>query len=421
MQIVSAEEAIAALPRSGRVFVGPGCGLPVVLGDAIGATADRFRGLQVYVGLVFEPIGLLDADPACVRLVSLHPTGPTEPLITRGDADYLPLRYSQIPSTFSPGGALPVDAAVIQVAPPDARGFCSLGVSVGTAAPVSHAAPLVIAEINPRMPRTHGSGALHVSEIDLGVEVDHPLVPLSAARVTETEQAIARHVAALVPDGATIQIGIGAVPQAILEALSGHRDLGVHSGMLCDGMIPLIESGAINGARKSLDPYRHAAGEVLGTERLFEFVDDNPGVLMLPATRSHGLEYVRGQRGFVSINSALEVDLTGQVNAEWLGGRQVSGLGGSFDFVEGALYAPDGFSVLAMTATAARGTASRIVPHFAAGTAVTTPRQCVDYVVTEFGVADLRAKTLRERGDALAAIAHPQYRAALVASLTPPA
>jgi acyl-CoA hydrolase len=393
--------------------------LPTTLCDALGEAAGRFRGLQVYAGLVFEPVAILDADPACIRLVSLHPTAPTEPLITRGDADYLPLRYSQIPATFSPGGPLSVDAAMVQVSPPDARGYCSLGVSVGTAAPVAHAAPLVIAEINRHMPRTHGAGALHVTEIDLAVEVDHPLVPLKPARVTEAEQTIARHVAALIPDGATIQIGIGAVPQAILEALSNHRDLGIHSGMLCDGMIPLIESGAITGARKSLDPYRHAAGEVLGTQSLFDFVDDNPGILMLPATMSHGLDYVRGQQGFVSINSALEVDLTGQVNAEWLAGRQVSGLGGSFDFVEGALYAPDGVSILAMTATAARGTASRIVPQLAAGTAVTTPRHCVDYVVTEFGVADLRAKTLRERADALVAIAHPQFRASLMTSPPP--
>jgi 4-hydroxybutyrate CoA-transferase len=263
------------------------------------------------------------------------------------------------------------------------------------------------------MPRTNGAGSLHISEIDLAVEVDHPLVPLKPARVTDTEQSIAGHVAALVPDGATIQIGIGAVPQAILDALTNHHDLGIHSGMLCDGMVPLIESGVITGARKSLDPYRHAAGEVLGTDALFDFVDDNPGIVMLPATQSHGLDYLRGQRGFVSINSALEIDLTGQVNAEWLAGKQVSGLGGSFDFVEAAMYAPDGISILAMTATAARGAASRIVPQLAAGTAVTTPRHCLDYVVTEFGIADLRAKTLRERAAALAAIAHPQFRAAL--------
>ena len=410
MDTVSASEATAALPSSGRAFVAPGCGLPTVLCDALGAVADRFRGLLVYAGLIFEPVRFLEADPDCLRLVSLHPTGPTEPLITRGDADYLPLRYSQIPATFSRSGPLPVDAALVQVSPPDGRGYCSLGVSVGTAAPIAREAPLVIAEINPRMPRTYGAGVLHVSEIDLAVEVDHPLLPLKPARVTETERSIAAHVAALTPDGATIQIGIGAVPQAILEALGGHRDLGVHSGMLCDGMVPLAEAGVLSGARKTLDPYKLAAGEVLGTEPLFEFVDGNPAVLMLPATQSHGLEYVKGQTNFVSINSALEVDLTGHVNAEWLDGRQVSGLGGSFDFVEAAMYAPGGLSILAMTSTAARGTASRIVPQLAAGTAVTTPRYCIDFVVTEFGVADLRAKTLRERAAALAAIAHPAFR-----------
>lgn len=419
MKRVPASEAIAALPTSGRVFVMPGCGLPTVLCDALGATAGRFRGLMVYAGLVFEPVRFLEAEPACVRLVSLHPTGVTEPLITRGDAEYLPLRYSRIPATFGAGGALAVDAALVQVSPPDARGYCSLGVSVGTTAPVVRGAPLVIAEINPRMPRTHGAGMIHVSDIDIAVEVDHPLVPLPPSRVTEVERAIARQVATLAPDGATIQIGIGAVPQAILEALGDHHDLGIHSGMLCDGMVPLAEQGVLTGARKSLDRYRLAAGEVLGTEPLFRFVDDNPAVLMLPASMSHGLDYLRGHERFVGINSALEVDLTGQVNAEWLDGRQVSGLGGSFDFVEAAMYAPGGVSVLALTSTAARGTASRIVSQLAAGTAVTTPRHCVDYVVTEYGVADLRAKTLRERAAALAAVAHPAFRDALNAPSIP--
>lgn len=417
MHRVSPAEAIAALPRSGRVFIGSGCGLPVVLCEALGAAADRFRGLSLYCGLMFEAAGFLDSDPACLRLVSLHPTGVTEPLITRGDADYLPLRYSQIPATFLPGGPLAVDAALVQVSPPDAHGFCSLGVSVGTAAPIARGAPLVIAEVNPRMPRTFGAGALHVSAIDLAVEVDHPLVPLPPARVTETERAIGRHVAALVPDGATIQVGIGAVPQAILEALRGHRDLGVHSGMLCDGMVPLVEAGVITGARKTLDPYTHTAAEVFGTQPLFDFVADNPAVVMLPATVSHGLAYLRGQARFVSINSALEVDLTGQVNAEWLDGRQVSGLGGSFDFVEATLHAPDAVSIVALNATAARGAVSRIVPRLAAGTAVTTPRHCLQYVVTEFGVADLRAATLRERAAALAAIADPRFRSGLESAI----
>jgi len=413
VRIVTHAEAIAALPRSGRVFVAPGCGLPVTLCDALGEQTGRFRDTTVYCGLIFETSRLLEADPACVRLVSLHPTALVEPLITRGAADYLPLRYSRIPETFAPGGSLAVDAALVQVSPPDAHGYCSLGVSVGTAAPVARSAPLVIAEVNPRMPRTFGAGQIHVSEVDLAVEINRPLVPLPPARVTEVERTIGHNVAALIPDGATIQIGIGAVPQAILEALDRHQALGVHSGMLCDGMIPLVRAGVITGARKALDPFKLAAGEVLGTDALFEFVHDNPAVLMLSARQSHGLEYLHAQRGFIGINSALEVDLSGQVNAEWLEGRQVSGLGGSFDFLEAAMYARDGVSIVALNATAARGTVSRIVPKLAAGTAVSGPRQCVDYVVTEFGVADLRAKTLRERARALAAIADPRFRGVL--------
>jgi 4-hydroxybutyrate CoA-transferase len=421
VELRSAREAVAALPRRGRAFVAPGCGVPVALCDALAAERDRFDGLALYCGLLFEPPAFLEAVPDHFRLVSLHPTAAVEPLLTAGRAEYLPLRYSRIPETLAPGGPLPVDAALVQVSPPDAHGYCSLGPAVSTALPLARAAPLVIAEINPLCPRTHGDGILHVSEIDIGVETDHPLVELRPARMGAVERAIARHVAGLVPDGATIQIGIGGVPQAILEALDGHRDLGVHSGMLCDGMVPLVERGVITGARKRLDPYKLAAGEVLGTGALFAFVDDNPSVRMLPAGASHGLEYLRYQDRFVSINSALEVDLTGQVNAEWLDGRQVSGLGGQFDFVEAAMYARDGLSIVALPATAAGGKASRIVPRLAAGTAVTTPRHCVDYVVTEFGVADLRAKTLRERAEALSAIAHPDFRAGLVDQATAPA
>jgi 4-hydroxybutyrate CoA-transferase len=333
-----------------------------------------------------------------------------EPLITAGRADYLPLRYATLPDVFQPGASLAVAAAIVQVSPPDARGYCSLGPAVSTTLPVVRSAPLVIAEINPRCPRTHGEAMIHQDTIDIAVEADHPLVELPASRVGETERAIARHVAGLVPDGATIQIGIGGVPQAILEALTSHKDLGVHSGMLCDGMVPLVEAGVITGTRKSLDPCRLAAGELLGTRTLFEFADDNPLVRMLPASLSHGLDYVRRQHRFVSINSALEIDLTGQVNAEWLNGRQISGICGQFDFIEAAMHAPGSVSVLALPATAAGGRVSRIVAHLAAGTAISTPRYCIDYVVTEYGVADLRARPLRARAEALTAIAHPAFR-----------
>jgi 4-hydroxybutyrate CoA-transferase len=417
MEVVTAHAAVARLPRTGRVFVQPACGLPVTLLDVLADERERFAGLELVLGLVFQPLRLFDAVPQHFRITSLHPTAPVEPLITAGRADYLPVRYSRIPDTFSPGGPLPADAVLVQVSPPDRHGYCSLGPAVSTTVEVARRAPLVIAEINPRCPRTHGDSFLHVTDIDLAVETEHPPVAAPPGPVGEVERAIGRHVAGLIPDRATIQIGIGAVPQAILEALADHRDLGVHSGMLCDGMVPLAERGVITGAWKSLDPYKLAAGEAIGSQLLFDFVHDNPAVRMLPARLSHGLEYLRAQERFVAINSALEIDLTGQVNAEWLAGRQVSGLGGSFDFLEAAMYAPGGMSIVALPATAAGGKVSRIVPAFAGGTAVTAPRYAVDYVVTEFGVADLRAKTLRQRAEALVAVAHPAVRQDLLDAL----
>ncbi len=413
MRVLTPRQAIASLPRAGRVFIPTGCGVPTVLCDALSDERERFDRLTIYCALLFTPPAFLDAVPRHFRLVTVQPSAPLDALLRDGRADYLPLRYSAVPGTFVPGGPLPVDAALVQVSPPDARGYCSLGPSVGTSLEVARRAPLLIAAINPNCPRAHGEGFLHITEIDIAVETDLPVVELPPPRVGAVERAIGRHVAGLVADGSTIQIGLGAVPQAILESLTGHRDLGVHSGMLCDGIVPLVEAGVITGACKTLDPFVLAAGEAIGTRRLFDFIDDNPAVHMLPAAKSHGLDYVRRQERFVSINSALEVDLTGQVNAEWLSGRQVAGLGGSFDFTEAALHARGGVSIIALPGTAARGASSRIVPALAAGAPVTTPRYAVDYVVTEYGVADLRAKTVRERAAALIAIAHPDMRAAL--------
>ena len=417
MKWVSAEEAITALPRSGRVFLETNCGAPEALYTELAAQRERFHNLELYAGLLFNTPAWLEGVGEQFRLESLHPTAPVEKLITAGKADYLPLRYSRIPNTFVPGGALAVDAAVIQVSPPDAHGYCSLGPAVSTTLPVARTAPLTIAEVNPRCPRTLGDSMIHVSQIDFAVQADHALTELAPAPVGETERAIARHVANLVPDSSTIQIGIGGVPQAILEQLGNHRDLGVHSGMLCDAMLPLIESGVITGARKTIDRFKLTAGELLGTRTLFEWCDNNPAVQMCEAAKSHALEYLWQHERFVGINSAVEIDLTGQLNAEWVAGRQISGLGGQFDFVEAAMYSRGGVSIVAMPATAAGGKVSRIVAQLAAGTPVTTPRFCVDYVVTEFGVADLRAKPLRGRAEALIAIAHPDNRAELADAL----
>ncbi|HEY7295962.1 MAG TPA: acetyl-CoA hydrolase/transferase C-terminal domain-containing protein, partial [Dehalococcoidia bacterium] len=247
-----------------------------------------------------------------------------------------------------------------------------------------------------------------------------PLLPYKPPQVGALERTIADNVAGLVPNGATFQIGIGAIPQAILEALCDHRDLGIHSGMICDGMIPLIESGAVSGAHKTIDRLRVVGGEVMGTDTLYDYVDDNPRFAIVSAVHSHGLATLRRLENFVAINSAVEVDLSGQVNAEWVAGRQISGIGGQFDYIEGAMHAKGGRSIIALPSTAARGSASRIVGTLAAGAPVTSSRAMLDYVVTEYGVADLRGKGIHARAGALAAVAHPQFRDELLAAIPRP-
>ena len=308
------------------------------------------------------------------------------------------------------------DCVLIQTAPPDARGYLSLGVSVSLSLPAAREAPLVIAQVNPRMPRTRGNAWLHQSQIDVCVEVDEPLIEYPPPVVGDVERAIGRHVAALVPDGATVQVGVGAIPQAVLEALGDHRDLALHS-LLVDGGIALIERGVVTGARKRIRRGRMDIAEVMGTRRLFDFVHDNPAVNMETSAFTHDPAVISGLDRFVSINSALEIDLGGQVTAESLGARQVAGIGGQFDFVLGASRAAGGVSIIALPSTGRDGAVSRIVPQLAAGAAVTTPRFLADYVVTEQGAARLRGLSDRARATALAAVAHPRYQGELERAL----
>jgi 4-hydroxybutyrate CoA-transferase len=276
-------------------------------------------------------------------------------------------------------------------------------------------APLVIAQVNPRMPRTLGNAFLHRSQVDCFVEVEQPLAEYPPTVGGEVERRIAARVAELVPDGATIQVGIGGIPQAVMEALAGKRDLGVHS-LLVDHMLPLLESGAINNSRKRLHRGRMDVGEIMGTARLFAWVHENPAVNMEPSDVVHDPEVVGALGDFVSVNSALEVDLLGQVNAESVGGRQVAGIGGQFDFVLGAARAAGGRAIIALPATGRDGAVSRIVPALGAGARVTSPRFLADYVVTEYGVAALRGKSDASRARELARVAHPAWRDQLAAA-----
>jgi acyl-CoA hydrolase len=328
--------------------------------------------------------------------------------LARGQAEFVPLRYFDAPWAFGSGGPWAADAVLVQAAPADRAARLSLGVSTSYPLPVARAAPLVIAEVNHRMPRTLGDSTIGLDRIAAFIETDRPLVPYPSPPVGDVERRIGAHVAELVPDGATIQVGIGATPEAVVSGLGGHRDLGVHS-LLVDAMLPLLERGVITGARNRRHPGCLDLGEVMGTESLFRWVHENPRVFMEPSTAVHDPRLVAGLERFVSINSAIEVDLTGQVNAEALGERQVAGIGGQFDFVMGAALG-GGRSVIALPSTGRGGETSRIVARLAAGTPVTTPRHLVDYVVTEFGRAELRGLSDDRRARELIRLAHPRFR-----------
>ena len=410
---VTLEEAIGRLRPGMRALLPPACAEPRALIEELCRQAERLRGLTLMGGLLLSDYPFCrEAYRESFRWVTWHIMPPLREPLRTGQVEFVPARYFDTLWIFGRGGPWAADACLLQTSPPDAHGWVSLGVSVSYPLPIAREAPLVIAEVNPRMPRTLGESCLHLSELDCWVEVEHPLTEYAPPAVGEVERRIAAHVAELVPDGATIQIGIGAIPQAILEALPGKRDLGVHS-LLVDTMLPLIERGVITNARKSRNPGRMDLGEIMGTEALFRFAHDNPMVNMEPSSAIHNPMVVAGIEGFVSINSALEVDLDGQVNAESLDGAQVGGIGGQFDFVEGAYWASGGRSIIALPSTARGGEVSRIVPRLGAGAAVTIPRHLTDCVATEYGIAELRGRSVGERARALIGIAHPRHREAL--------
>ena len=359
---------------------------------------------------MFADLELLREPLENIRVTTWQVTGHTQKLVDSGAAEFMPLRLSQVPALLMPDGMLPADAVLLQVSPPDEHGYVSLGVSVCTMIDIARSAPLVIAEVNQQAPRTLGNSMIHVDEIDYLVDADYPVIEHRQSKIGDVERAIAEHVAALIPDGATIQMGIGAIPEALMFMLDDKKDLGVHSGMISDGFMPLIEKGVVNGSRKALSTGKVVCGEVMGGPDLYRFVHENEAVHLDSVSYTHNPLVLAQLDDFISINSAVEIDLAGQINAETIGARQISGLGGQFDFIEGVLHSKGGVSIFAMPSTAGRGKISRITPRLASGAAVSTPRYCADYIVTEFGVASLNGRTMRQRAEALIGIAHPDFR-----------
>ena len=412
-------DAVGRLRPGMKVLLAPGCGDPTALVGEILRQADRLAPLTLMGGLRLDdyPFGA-PAYAGKIRFATWHMSTRLAAAAARGDVDFVPARYYDTVSLFAAGGPWAPDAVLVHTAPPDRGGYLSLGVSVSYLLSAARRAPLVIAQVNPRMPRTLGNAFLHRSQVDVWAAAEHPLLEYPSTPAGEVERRIAGHVADLVPDGATLQVGVGSIPQAVMEALAGKKDLGVHS-LLVEHMLPLVRSGAITNARKRLHPGRMDVGEIMGTSALFDWCHENRMVNMEPSDLAHDPQVVGSLGDFVSVNSALEVDCLGQVNAESVDGRQVTGIGGQFDFVLGASRAAGGRSIIALPATAARGSRSRIVARLGAGARVTTPRFIADYVVTEHGVAALRGQSDAGRARALLHVADPAFRDGIERELRP--
>jgi len=414
MPAVSAAEAIALLPVRGRVAIGANAGEPRSLVAALAAQMPRFQGLEVVqvLSLGCGPLVAPEAE-GHIRVNALFIGPAVRDAVAAGRADYTPVFLSEIPRLFHAGGALQLDAALVQVSPPDARGWCSLGVTVDVMRAAIDQAPLVIAQVNPRMPRTYGDAFVPLSRFAATVEVDDPLPTLDIDPPDPVTDAIGGHVAELVGDGDCIQAGIGAIPDAVMRRLLDRKDLGIHTELFSDGMMALVEHGAATGRRKKVWSGKAVTSFVLGSERLYRFVDDNPALELHPSEVVNDPGVIAREPNVVAINSALSVDLTGQVCADSIGTRFYSGIGGQVDFMRGAARSVGGRPVLALPATAKSGKLSRIVPTLTPGAGVVTSRGDVHHVVTEFGRVDLHGRSVRERARALIGIAHPAFRESL--------
>jgi 4-hydroxybutyrate CoA-transferase len=409
-RIVDAEQAVAAIVPGDRVFVSVG-GDPRAVIEALAARGGELAGTKLMSGLSLGSYAFVEGDSLdCFDYTTWQVPADVSRRV-RDAVEFVPLCFSHIPGLFLPDGRFPLDVGVVCLSPPDDDGMMSFGVSSGHAVAVVRNARMVIAEVNRRMPRTTGADRVHVSDVDYIVEVDRPLVELSMRTLSAAARQVGSNVAALVPDGATLELGLGAVPDAVHAALIGHNDLGLHTGMVTDGVIPLIESGVVNNRRKAVDRGKTVTGEVLGSRRIFDYVHENPDIEMHPVGYTHDPRVMAGLDNFCAINSAVEVDLGGQINSETVDGVFI-GCGGQVDFSLGAMLSPGGRSIVAMTSTDSKGI-SRIVACLDRGVPVTLPRMLSHWVVTEYGVADLRGAGLKERAEALIAIAHPDHREAL--------
>jgi acyl-CoA hydrolase len=409
---VSAQEAVSHIKSGMRVFIHGAAATPTPLIDALAARRD-VEDVQTF-HLHLEGRIAIAEEEGNGRFfpTSLFTGASLRKAVEEGRANFTPVFLSDIPLLFT-SGKLPLDVALLQLSPPDRHGYCTLGTSVDAALAASRKAKIIIAEINEQMPRTHGNTLVPFSGITAFIHTNRPLLEHGQAPAGEAEKAIGGHIAPLIPDGGTLQMGIGAIPDAVLARLFDKHDLGIHTEMFSDRVVDLVEAGVITNRRKKVHPGRITTSFVNGTRKVFDFVNDNPFAEFYPADHTNDTAVIRKNDNVVAVNSAIEVDLSGQVVADSIGHRIYSGIGGQMDFMRGAALSTGGVPIIALPSTAAKGTVSRIVPTLKPGSGVVTTRGHVHWIVTEYGAVDLWGKSLRQRAEALISIAHPDFRAEL--------
>ena len=409
---MTAEEAVARVRSGDRVVTPNAAGAPVHLINALVARKDDLKNVEIahMVPFAKAPYAAPEMEGHFIHS-SIFVGGSTRATIEAGIGDYTPCFFHKVPELFDT--TLPVDVALIHVSTPDEHGCCSYGVTVDYEKHAAEVAKLVIAQVNENMPRTLGDCFIHVSEMDCIVECNDPILELGAPKITEIEKKIGGHCAELIRDGDTLQLGIGAIPDAVLLFLKEKKDLGIHTEMFSDGVVELVEAGVINNSKKTLHRGKSVATFLMGTRRLYDYVHNNPAVEMYPVNYVNDPVIIAKNDNLVSINSCVQIDLLGQVVSESIGPVQISGVGGQIDFIRGASMSRGGRSILAMNSTAAGGKVSKIVPFIDQWSAVTTSRNDVQYVVTEYGIAELRGHTTRDRARSLIKIAHPDFRDSL--------
>src|SRR5437667_3494471 len=409
-KLQTADDALEHVRSGMRVYIQPGCAEPEALVEALMRRAPELQDVEIVHMMTMGAAPYVTPEMAGhFRHNAMFIGGNVRDAVNDGRADYTPINLSEIEQLFE-SGAMPIDVALIEVSPPDSHGYCSFGVGVDTTLTAAKCARYVVAQVNDHMPRTYGDSFIHVSDIDAVVESSRPLCELKKPEITDMHVAIARKIAGLIPDGAVLQTGIGGIPDAVLPFLMDRKDLGVHSELASEGVIPLIEAGVITGARKNFKPRKIIVGFALGTKNLFEFVDNNPIFEFHPTAYTNDPALIARNDNMVAINSALHVDLTAQACSDSIGNQFYSGIGGQVDFLRGASRSRGGKPIIAISSTAKGGTISRIVPMLSHGAGVVTSRGLVRHVVTEHAVAYLHGKSIRERAKALIEIADPKFR-----------